>query len=63
MNQLNKEASFKEYATLNNGTKIFMLGYGVFQIPSENTKRCVLDAISMGYCSIDIAQGYYNRVS
>ena len=50
-----------EYATLNNGVKIPMLGYGVFQIPSEDTKRCVLDAISVGYRSIDTAQGYFNE--
>ena len=37
-----------EYVTLNNGVKIPMLGYGVFQIPAEDTKRCVLDAISVG---------------
>ena len=52
-----------EYATLNNGVKIPMLGYGVFQIPAENTKRCVLDAISVGYRSIDTAQGYFNEES
>ena len=50
-----------EYATLNNGVKIPMLGYGVFQIPTEDTKRCVLDAISVGYRSIDTAQGYFNE--
>ncbi|MCI8328767.1 MAG: aldo/keto reductase [Oscillibacter sp.] len=50
-----------EYAVLNNGVKIPMLGYGVFQIPREDTKRCVLDAISAGYRSIDTAQGYYNE--
>lgn len=50
-----------EYAVLNNGVKIPMLGYGVFQIPREDTKRCVLDAISVGYRSIDTAQGYYNE--
>ena len=33
-----------EYAALNNGVKIPMLGYGVFQIPAEDTKRCVLNA-------------------
>ena len=38
-----------------------MLGYGVFQIPGEDTKRCVLDAISVGYRSIDTAQGYFNE--
>lgn len=50
-----------EYATLNNGVKIPMLGYGVFQIPAEDTRRCVLDAISVGYRSIDTAQGYFNE--
>ena len=50
-----------EYAALNNGIQIPMLGYGVFQIPREDTKRCVLDAISVGYRSIDTAQGYYNE--
>lgn len=38
-----------------------MLGFGVFQIPVEDTKRCVLDAISVGYRSIDTAQGYFNE--
>ena len=50
-----------EYAVLNNGVKMPMLGYGVFQIPVEDTKRCVLDAISVGYRSIDTAQGYFNE--
>ena len=50
-----------EYTTLNNGVKLPMLGYGVFQIPVEDPKRCVLDAISVGYRSIDTAQGYFNE--
>ena len=50
-----------DFATLNNGVRIPMLGYGVFQIPAEDTKRCVLDAISVGYRSIDTAQGYFNE--
>ena len=50
-----------EYATLSNGVKMPMLGYGVFQIPVEDTKRCVLDAIAVGYRSIDTAQGYFNE--
>ena len=50
-----------EYVTLNNGVKIPMLGYGVFQIGAEDTERCVLDAISVGYRSIDTAQGYFNE--
>ena len=50
-----------EYTTLNNGVKIPMLGYGTFQIPVEDTARCVLDAISVGFRSIDTAQGYFNE--
>lgn len=50
-----------EYATLSNGVKIPMLGCGVFQIGMEDTERCVLDAISVGYRSIDTAQGYFNE--
>lgn len=50
-----------EYVTLNNGVKMPMLGYGVFQIAAEDTAHCVLDAISVGYRSIDTAQGYFNE--
>lgn len=50
-----------EYVILNNGVKMPKLGYGVFQIPLEDTKRCVMEAISVGYRSIDTAQGYFNE--
>lgn len=50
-----------EYVTLNNGIKMPKLGYGVYQTPAEDTKRCVLDAIEIGYRSIDTAQAYYNE--
>lgn len=50
-----------EYVTLNNGIKMSKLGYGVYQTPPEDTKRCVLDAIEVGYRSIDTAQAYYNE--
>ena len=33
-----------EYVTLNNGIKMPKLGYGVYQTPAEDTRRCVLDA-------------------
>ena len=38
-----------------------ILGFGVYQIPKEETKRCVLDAIKVGYRSIDTAQSYFNE--
>ncbi len=49
------------YVTLNNGVKMPQLGYGVYQTPPEQTERCVLDAISVGYRSIDTAQAYNNE--
>ena len=50
-----------EFITLNNGVKMPMLGYGVFQVSNEECERCVLDAISVGYRSIDTAQAYGNE--
>lgn len=50
-----------EYVKLNNGIKMPILGFGVYQIPAEETKRCVLDAIKVGYRSIDTAQSYFNE--
>lgn len=50
-----------EYVTLSNGVKMPKLGYGVYQTPPEDTERCVLDAIEVGYRSIDTAQAYGNE--
>ncbi len=50
-----------EYVTLNNGVKMPKLGYGVYQTPPEETERCVLEAIEVGYRSIDTAQAYGNE--
>lgn len=50
-----------EYVELNNGVKMPMLGYGVYQTPPEETERCVLDAVDVGYRSIDTAQAYGNE--
>lgn len=47
--------------TLNNGVKMPRIGYGVYLIPSGITERCVLDALNVGYRSIDTAQCYYNE--
>ena len=47
-----------EYVKLNNGVEMPILGFGVYQIPKEETKRCVLDALKVGYRSIDTAQSY-----
>ncbi len=50
-----------EKVKLNNGVEMPILGFGVYQIPKEETKRCVLDAIEVGYRSIDTAQSYFNE--
>jgi diketogulonate reductase-like aldo/keto reductase len=39
-----------EFIELNNGIKMPILGYGVFQITDqEECERCVMDAIEVGY--------------
>ena len=50
-----------EYVKLNNGVEMPILNFGVYQIPKEETKRCVLDAIKIGYRGIDTAQSYFNE--
>ena len=41
-----------EFVTLNNGIKMPVLGYGVYQVSNEECERCVLDALCVGYRSI-----------
>ena len=50
-----------EYVTLNNGVKMPILGYGVYQTPPADTESCVSSAIKLGYRSIDTAQAYGNE--
>ena len=50
-----------DFVTLNNGVQMPQLGYGVYQVKNEECERCVLDAISVGYRSIDTAQSYGNE--
>ena len=51
-----------KYVTLNNGVKMPILGYGVYQIEDlKECERCVLDAIEVGYRLIDTAQTYGNE--
>jgi 2,5-diketo-D-gluconate reductase A len=50
------------HVTLNNGVKMPMEGFGVFQVTdSEVCKRSVLDAIESGYRLIDTAAAYMNE--
>ena len=50
-----------EYVKLNNGIEMPLISFVVYQIPKEDTKRCVLDAIKSGYRGIDTAQSYFNE--
>lgn len=50
-----------EKVKLSNGVEMPVLGYGVYQVTPEECERCVLDALSVGYRSIDTAQAYFNE--
>ncbi|MET4581983.1 2,5-diketo-D-gluconate reductase A [Conyzicola nivalis] len=47
--------------TLNDGVEIPQLGFGVFQIPPEDTKKATLEALEVGYRHIDTAEMYGNE--
>jgi 2,5-diketo-D-gluconate reductase A len=47
--------------SLNDGRTIPALGFGVFQIPAEDTASIVGEAIGVGYRHIDTAWGYFNE--
>lgn len=47
--------------TLNNGKTMPSIGFGVFQIPANQTKKAVLDALEAGYRLIDTAAIYGNE--
>jgi len=46
---------------LNDGVSIPQLGFGVFQVPPEDTERAVTDALEAGYRHIDTAAAYRNE--
>ena len=51
-----------EYTTLNNGVKMPLLGFGVFQIPDHKIcQESVENAIAAGYRLIDTAAAYMNE--
>ncbi|MFF4259357.1 aldo/keto reductase [Streptomyces sp. NPDC001663] len=47
--------------TLNNGIEMPILGFGVFQIPAEETEQAVNDALAAGYRLLDTAASYGNE--
>lgn len=51
-----------DYITLNNGVKMPLEGFGVFQVPDfDICEKAVLDAIDVGYRLIDTAAAYFNE--
>ena len=49
------------HVTLNNGVQMPIIGFGVYQIPPEQTEQAVVDALAAGYRHIDTAAGYGNE--
>lgn len=51
-----------DYVTLNNGIKMPIQGFGVFQVPDADIcEQAVADALSAGYRLIDTASVYGNE--
>ena len=51
-----------EYVTLNNGVKMPLEGFGVFQVPEAAVcEQAVSDALAAGYRMIDTAAAYFNE--
>ena len=46
---------------LNNGVMMPAIGFGVYQIPENETERVVSDAIEVGYRLFDTASSYFNE--
>ena len=46
---------------LNNGVKMPAIGFGVYQIPADETERAVSDAVEAGYRMFDTAASYFNE--
>jgi 2,5-diketo-D-gluconate reductase A len=55
------ETSTRGTIQLNDGSTIPQLGFGVFQIPPEDTAEAVREALEVGYRHIDTAEMYGNE--
>jgi 2,5-diketo-D-gluconate reductase A len=47
--------------TLNNGIEMPILGFGVYQVPADETEKVVAEALGTGYRLIDTAASYLNE--
>jgi 2,5-diketo-D-gluconate reductase A len=50
-----------QQVTLNNGVLMPILGFGVYQVPADQTEQAVSDALAAGYRSLDTAAAYGNE--
>ncbi|GAA2740952.1 aldo/keto reductase [Kitasatospora cinereorecta] len=50
-----------QHVTLNNGVRMPILGFGVYQIPADRTEQAVSDALAAGYRLLDTAAAYGNE--
>ncbi len=50
-----------DHIELNNGVQVPQVGYGVFQIPDDETQAAVEKALAAGYRHIDTAAAYQNE--
>lgn len=48
-------------ARLNNGVIMPAIGFGVYQVPANDTEHVVTDALEVGYRMIDTASSYRNE--
>lgn len=46
---------------LNNGVMMPAIGFGIYQVPVNETERIVSDALEVGYRMIDTAAAYFNE--
>ncbi|HUK45528.1 MAG TPA: aldo/keto reductase [Gaiellaceae bacterium] len=56
-----KTATTIPTVTLSGGVEMPILGFGVFQIPPEQTEAAVSEALAAGYRSLDTAAAYRNE--
>lgn len=49
--------------TLNNGVQMPILGFGVYQVPAEETEKAVTEALAAGYRLLDTAAAYGNEAA
>jgi len=49
------------FVTLNDGTRMPQMGFGVWRVPDDQAPQVVMTALEAGYRMIDTASAYYNE--